>query len=78
MEKATSTPHDVVFKQFLTHPDTARDFLELHVPPALLQYCDLNTLKLEPGSLSRATCVPITLTYFTRCEPREGMVMCTF
>ncbi|WP_421081990.1 Rpn family recombination-promoting nuclease/putative transposase, partial [Serratia fonticola] len=44
MKKATSTPHDAVFKQFLTHPDTARDFLELHVPPALLQYCDLNTL----------------------------------
>ncbi|MEX2953874.1 Rpn family recombination-promoting nuclease/putative transposase [Serratia fonticola] len=50
MKKATSTPHDAIFKQFLTHPDTARDFLELHVPPALLQYCDLNTLKLEPGS----------------------------
>ncbi|MFS2224854.1 Rpn family recombination-promoting nuclease/putative transposase, partial [Pantoea sp. B65] len=23
----TSTPHDAVFKQFLTSPDTARDFL---------------------------------------------------
>ncbi|CAI2058415.1 Putative transposase, YhgA-like [Serratia fonticola] len=51
MKKATSTPHDAVFKQFLTHPDTARDFLELHVPPALLQYCDLNTLNY-PYSMS--------------------------
>ncbi|KAB0036046.1 hypothetical protein GPV79_17825, partial [Salmonella enterica subsp. enterica serovar Typhimurium] len=23
----TSTPHDAVFKTFLRHPDTARDFL---------------------------------------------------
>ncbi|EJK1279847.1 Rpn family recombination-promoting nuclease/putative transposase, partial [Escherichia coli] len=23
----TSTPHDVVFKSFLRHPDTARDFI---------------------------------------------------
>ncbi|CAI2087819.1 Putative transposase, YhgA-like [Serratia fonticola] len=50
MKKATPTLHDAVFKQFLTHPDTARDFLELHLPPALLQFCDLNTLKLESGS----------------------------
>ncbi|MCL1029680.1 Rpn family recombination-promoting nuclease/putative transposase [Serratia silvae] len=50
MKKTTPTLHDAVFKQFLTHPDTARDFLELHLPPALLQCCDLNTLKLESGS----------------------------
>ncbi|MFQ0829906.1 Rpn family recombination-promoting nuclease/putative transposase [Serratia fonticola] len=50
MNKTTPTLHDAVFKQFLTHPDTARDFLELHLPPALLQFCDLNTLKLESGS----------------------------
>lgn len=50
MKKTTSTLHDAVFKQFLTHPDTARDFLELHLPPALRQFCDLDTLKLESGS----------------------------
>lgn len=50
--KKSPTPslHDAVFKQFLTHPDTARDFLELHLPPALRLCCDLNTLKLESGS----------------------------
>lgn len=48
--KLTPTPHDATFKQFLTHPDTARDFLELHLPPALLGLCDLSTLKLESGS----------------------------
>ncbi len=50
MKKAIPSLHDSVFKQFLTHPDTARDFLELHLPPTLLQSCDLNTLKLESGS----------------------------
>ncbi|WP_337263726.1 MULTISPECIES: Rpn family recombination-promoting nuclease/putative transposase [unclassified Serratia (in: enterobacteria)] len=50
--KKTTTPslHDAVFKQFLTHLDTARDFLELHLPPALRRFCDLSTLKLESGS----------------------------
>ena len=51
MEKSTtSTPHDAVFKQFLTHAETARDFLAIHLPPALRQLCDLNSLQLESGS----------------------------
>jgi predicted transposase/invertase (TIGR01784 family) len=50
MKKTTPTLHDAVFKKFLTHPDTARDFLEVHLPSTLLQHCDLNTLKLESGS----------------------------
>ncbi|MBO1551350.1 Rpn family recombination-promoting nuclease/putative transposase [Yersinia pseudotuberculosis] len=48
--KTTPTPHDALFKQFLTHPETARDFLEVHLPTALRQACDLNTLRLESGS----------------------------
>ncbi|QLH64595.1 Rpn family recombination-promoting nuclease/putative transposase [Serratia symbiotica] len=50
MSKTTPIPHDAVFKQFLTHPETARDFLQLHLPPAVLTHCDLSTLKLESGS----------------------------
>ncbi len=51
MEKSTtSTPHDAVFKKFLTHTDTARDFLSIHLPPLLRQICDLNSLQLESGS----------------------------
>ncbi|CAM4189627.1 Rpn family recombination-promoting nuclease/putative transposase [Serratia sp. arafor3] len=50
MKKSTPPLHDALFKQFLTHPDTARDFLEMHLPPVLLQACDLSTLKLESGS----------------------------
>lgn len=46
----TPTPHDLIFKQFLTHTDTARDFIRLHLPPALRAVCDLSTLCLESGS----------------------------
>ena len=50
MSKTTPTPHDALFKVFLTHPDTARDFLQLHLPSPLLKACDLDTLRLESGS----------------------------
>ena len=46
----TSTPHDAVFKSFLRHPDTARDFIDIHLPAPLRNLCDLTTLKLEPNS----------------------------
>lgn len=48
--KSTPTPHDAAFKQFLTNPTTARDFIELHLPAHLLALCDLRTLRLESGS----------------------------
>ncbi|EGT4253810.1 Rpn family recombination-promoting nuclease/putative transposase [Citrobacter amalonaticus] len=47
---STTTPHDAVFKTFLRHPDTARDFLDIHLPIGLRHLCDLQTLKLEPTS----------------------------
>ncbi|ERK09704.1 Mobile element protein [Serratia fonticola AU-P3(3)] len=76
MKKTSSSPHDAVFKQFLTHPDTARDFLELHVPPALLQYCDLNTLKLESGSFieSDLRAYYSDVLYSLRTERGDGYV----
>ncbi|WP_300001479.1 Rpn family recombination-promoting nuclease/putative transposase [uncultured Cedecea sp.] len=48
--KGTPTPHDLIFKQFLTHPETARDFMQLHLPAELQVACDFSTLKLESGS----------------------------
>ncbi|WP_415860474.1 Rpn family recombination-promoting nuclease/putative transposase [Pantoea cypripedii] len=50
MKKSTPTPHDAVFKTFLSHVTTARDFMSLHLPPNLLKICDLTTLQLESGS----------------------------
>ncbi|HDL7647891.1 TPA: Rpn family recombination-promoting nuclease/putative transposase [Yersinia enterocolitica] len=44
------TPHDATFRQFLTQPEIARDFMEIHLPVELRAICDLNTLKLESGS----------------------------
>lgn len=49
-KKTTPVPHDATFKAFLTHPDTARDFIKLHVPAEFREICDLSTLKLESGS----------------------------
>ena len=49
-KNSTPTPHDATFRQFLTQPDIARDFMALHLPPALRERCDLSTLKLESGS----------------------------
>lgn len=46
----TTTPHDAVFKTFLSCADTARDFISLHLPTQLLQLCKLETLRLESGS----------------------------
>lgn len=46
----TTLPHDALFKQFLTRADAARDFLQCHLPPAMLRICDLDTLKLEHAS----------------------------
>ncbi|MFU9136596.1 Rpn family recombination-promoting nuclease/putative transposase [Erwinia tasmaniensis] len=52
MKEKTSTPmpHDAIFRQFLAQPEIARDFIETHLPVALRELCDLNTLKLESGS----------------------------
>lgn len=50
-KKNTSpTPHDAAFRQFLTQPEIARDFMDIHLPAELRAICDLGTLKLESGS----------------------------
>ena len=49
-KKSTPTPHDAVFRQLLSQPDVARDFMEIHLPPQLLALCDLSTLRLVSGS----------------------------
>ena len=49
-KNSTPTPHDATFRQFLTQPEIARDFMELHLPAELRALCDLSSLKLESGS----------------------------
>jgi predicted transposase/invertase (TIGR01784 family) len=49
-KSSTLTPHDATFRQLLTQPDIARDFMEIHLPAVLRAVCNLSTLKLESGS----------------------------
>ncbi|MDC7867422.1 transposase [Pantoea ananatis] len=53
-KNTTPTPHDATFRQFLTQPEIARDFMDIHLPEELRAVCDLNTLKLESGSFVEA------------------------
>lgn len=46
----TPAPYGVTFKQLLTQPDIARDFMEIYLPIELRVVCDFSTLKLESGS----------------------------
>ncbi|ECE9312042.1 ISNCY family transposase, partial [Salmonella enterica subsp. enterica serovar Napoli] len=43
-EEKQHPPPDATFRQFLTQPDIARDFMELHLPAELRAVCDLSTL----------------------------------
>lgn len=49
-KNGTPTPHDATFRQFLSQPTIARDFMTLHLPAEFLALCDLDTLKLESGA----------------------------
>ncbi|EDJ3597829.1 Rpn family recombination-promoting nuclease/putative transposase [Salmonella enterica] len=50
-EKGHNRPgYDGLFKLFLREPDTARDFLAVHLPADIRAQVRLDTLKLEPGS----------------------------
>ncbi|EJZ7729728.1 Rpn family recombination-promoting nuclease/putative transposase [Salmonella enterica] len=50
-EKGHNRPgHDGLFKLFLREPDTARDFLAVHLPADIRAQVRLDTLNLEPGS----------------------------
>ncbi|EAB2744985.1 hypothetical protein IYP22_002750 [Salmonella enterica] len=55
-KSTTSTPHDAVFKTFLRHPETARDFMEIHLPVSLRQLCDLLGLVERIASLLVTGC----------------------
>lgn len=48
--KVSAGPHDAFFRQVMTQPDAARDFLDIHLPQDLRAVCDLNSLQLESGN----------------------------
>ncbi len=49
-KKFTPTPHDSLFKQFLSEKETAKDFFDVWLPDEIKSLCDLNSLKVESGS----------------------------
>jgi len=49
-KKFTPTPHDAVFKQFLSEKETAKDFFDIWLPDEIKTLCDLDTLKVESSS----------------------------
>ncbi|MBK4362202.1 Rpn family recombination-promoting nuclease/putative transposase [Candidatus Hamiltonella defensa] len=49
-KKFTPTPHDAVFKQFLSEKETAKDFFEVWLPDEIKALCDFTTMKVESGS----------------------------
>ncbi|WGO84693.1 Rpn family recombination-promoting nuclease/putative transposase [Arsenophonus apicola] len=49
-KKFTPTPHDAVFKQFLSEKETAKDFFDIWLPDDIKAQCDLDTLRPESGS----------------------------
>jgi predicted transposase/invertase (TIGR01784 family) len=77
-KNTTPTLHDAVFKQFLTHPETARDFLDIHLPPALRKLCDLNTLQLASGSFIEDDLRPYysDVLYSLKAGNGEGYIYC--
>lgn len=42
--------HDAVFKKFLSNRKVTKEFLQLHLPPAIRDRCDFSTLTIRPGS----------------------------
>lgn len=76
----TSTPHDAVFKDFLCQSDIARDFLQIHLPAALLQHCDLATLKLESGSFvdRKLRAIHSDVLYSMKTVDGKGYIYCLF
>ncbi|MFV9989295.1 MAG: Rpn family recombination-promoting nuclease/putative transposase [Coxiella endosymbiont of Dermacentor nuttalli] len=49
-KKFTPTPHDAVFRKFLSEKETAKDFFDIWLPDEIKGLCDLDSLKVESGS----------------------------
>ncbi|WP_245677543.1 Rpn family recombination-promoting nuclease/putative transposase [Candidatus Arsenophonus triatominarum] len=49
-KKFTPTPHDAVFKQFLSEKRPLKISLNIWLPDEIKALCDLDSLKVESGS----------------------------
>ena len=75
-KKHTSTPHDALFKAFMTKADNAKDMLEIHLPAHIQTLCDLSTLKLESGSFLEEDLRPYysDVLYSMKTECGDGYI----
>ncbi len=74
--KTPTSIHDGLFKSFLTVPETAKDFLNIHLPAHIKQICDLDTLQLQSGSFLEDELVPYysDVLYSMKTENGVGYV----
>lgn len=71
--KAPTSIHDGLFKSFLTVPDTARDFLDVHLPGHIKQICNLDTLQLQSSSFLEEELVPYYSDVLYSMETESGV-----
>jgi predicted transposase/invertase (TIGR01784 family) len=71
--KAPTSIHDGLFKSFLTVPETARDFLDIHLPGHIKQICNLDTLQLQSGSFLEDELVPYYSDVLYSMETDSGV-----
>ncbi len=69
---AATTPHDAVFRQLLSHPDAARDFIALHLPRWLRDICDPSTLSLVSGNFVEQSLRPFYSDVLWRMKTTDG------
>ena len=72
MSKKTPTPHDSLFKAFMTTPETAKDFLEIHLPKSLRDECDLTTLQLLSSSFIEDSLRPYISDVLYSMKTKQG------
>lgn len=64
-------PHDAVFKTFMFTPETARDFLEIHLPEPLRKLCNLQTYAWNPLVLLKKVYALTTGCFVVRGNQRR-------
>ncbi|WP_197065072.1 Rpn family recombination-promoting nuclease/putative transposase [Vibrio hyugaensis] len=71
--KTPTSIHDGLFKSFLTVPETASDFLDVHLPGHIKQICNLDTLQLQSGSFLEDELVPYYSDVLYSMETDSGV-----
>ncbi len=71
--KTPTSIHDGLFKSFLTVPETAKDFLDIHLPLHIKEICNLDTLQLQPSSFLEEALIPYYLDVLYSMETESGI-----